>query len=59
MTEPDDLAQLAAELKAETAHLRKPEPSAPTTFLGAPNIGLDWADPTTRPAAWRAFGEDV
>ncbi|MGA5820847.1 hypothetical protein ACPC54_23640 [Kitasatospora sp. NPDC094028] len=59
MNQPDDLAQLAAELKAETAHLREPEPSAPTWPNGAPEIGVDWADPESRPAAWRAFGEDA
>jgi hypothetical protein len=64
VTKPVDLAQLAAELKAETAglkaetaNLREPEPSEPTTFIGAPDVGIDWAAP--RPAAWRAFGEDA
>ncbi|MFE2407095.1 hypothetical protein ACFXDE_01990 [Kitasatospora sp. NPDC059408] len=59
MNEPVDLARLAAELKEETAHLREPERSAPTTFIGAPDVGVDWADPETRPAAWRAFGDDA
>ncbi|MFJ9771205.1 hypothetical protein ACIRVF_08170 [Kitasatospora sp. NPDC101157] len=56
MTGPDDPTQATAE---DTADPREPEPSAPTSFLGAPHIGLDWFDPTARPAAWRAFGEDA
>lgn len=51
------MRDLAAEIIEDLGIPAGQQPSTPRPEYGAPNIGLGWADPESRPAAWRAFGE--
>ena len=50
------MRELAAELKEELAPRASSKPRAD---WGAPNLGTGWQEADSRPAAWKAFGEDA